>query len=43
MSDGDGGRLRGVSLDQMLGEYYAVRGWKEGVVPEDKLAELQIP
>ena len=30
-------------LDQMLGEYYAVRGWKEGVVPEDKLAALQIP
>jgi len=30
-------------LDQMLGEYYDVRGWENGVVPEAKLAELQIP
>ena len=30
-------------LDQMLAEYYDVRGWKNGVVPDAKLAELQIP
>ena len=30
-------------LDQMLVEYYQARGWKDGVVPEAKLAELQIP
>ncbi|MBJ20699.1 MAG: aldehyde ferredoxin oxidoreductase family protein [bacterium] len=30
-------------LDQMLAEYYAARGWQAGVVPEAKLAELQIP
>ncbi|HIG70010.1 MAG: aldehyde ferredoxin oxidoreductase family protein [Myxococcales bacterium] len=30
-------------LAQMLEEYYAVRGWKEGVVPEDKLRALEIP
>jgi aldehyde:ferredoxin oxidoreductase len=29
-------------LDQMLAEYYAARGWKDGVVPESKLAELQV-
>lgn len=29
-------------LDQMLEEYYAKRGWVNGVVPEAKLKELQI-
>ena len=30
-------------MDDMLAEYYAVRGWKDGVVPEEKLKALQIP
>jgi aldehyde:ferredoxin oxidoreductase len=30
-------------LDLMLEEYYAARGWVEGVVPEEKLKELAIP
>jgi aldehyde:ferredoxin oxidoreductase len=29
-------------LDKMLEEYYAARGWQNGVVPEAKLKELQI-
>ncbi len=29
-------------LDKMLEEYYAVRGWENGVVPESKLKELEI-
>jgi aldehyde:ferredoxin oxidoreductase len=29
-------------LDEMLAEYYAYRGWEEGVVPEAKLKELGI-
>ena len=29
-------------LDQMLEEYYAERGWENGVVPEAKLKELNI-
>jgi aldehyde:ferredoxin oxidoreductase len=29
-------------LDQMLAEYYAARGWQDGVVPESKLRELGI-
>jgi len=29
-------------LDQMLEEYYAARGWDDGVVPESKLQELGI-
>ena len=29
-------------LDAMLAEYYAARGWQEGVVPEGKLRELGI-
>ncbi len=29
-------------LDQMLAEYYEVRGWENGVVPEEKLRELEI-
>jgi aldehyde:ferredoxin oxidoreductase len=30
-------------LAPMLEEYYAARGWDEGVVPESKLRELGIP
>jgi aldehyde:ferredoxin oxidoreductase len=29
-------------MDIMLDEYYQVRGWKDGVVPEEKLIELGI-
>lgn len=29
-------------MDIMLDEYYNVRGWKDGVVPEEKLKELEI-
>ncbi|MFQ5415654.1 MAG: aldehyde ferredoxin oxidoreductase family protein [Myxococcota bacterium] len=29
-------------LEQMLGEYYAARGWEDGVVPESKLRQLGI-
>ena len=29
-------------LDQMLAEYYTIRGWQNGVVPESKLQELEI-
>ena len=29
-------------LDEMLEEYYAIRGWENGVVPESKLRELAI-
>lgn len=29
-------------LDQMLEEYYSVRGWDKGIVPESKLRELGI-
>ena len=29
-------------LDLMLEEYYAARGWENGVVPEGKLQELGI-
>ena len=31
-----------VELDEMKAEYYAARGWEDGVVPESKLRELQI-
>jgi len=38
-----GGSVGHVSeLPQMLEEYYAVRGWREGVVPDAKLRELGI-
>ena len=30
-------------LPEMLTEYYAARGWEDGVVPPAKLAALQIP
>jgi aldehyde:ferredoxin oxidoreductase len=29
-------------LDLMLAEYYGARGWKEGVVPDWKLQELEV-
>jgi aldehyde:ferredoxin oxidoreductase len=29
-------------LDEMLAEYYAERGWQDGVVPDEKLEELGI-
>lgn len=29
-------------MDIMLDEYYAARGWKDGIVPEEKLRELGI-
>jgi len=29
-------------LDKMLAEYYAARGWENGVAPEAKLKELGI-
>lgn len=29
-------------LDKMLADYYSLRGWRNGVVPEDKLQELGI-
>lgn len=29
-------------LDKMLAEYYAIRGWENGVVPSAKLKELEI-
>lgn len=29
-------------LDKMLEEYYTVRGWNNGIVPESKLRELEI-
>tara|TARA_A100001037_G_scaffold131033_1_gene118770 strand:- start:4152 stop:5957 length:1806 start_codon:yes stop_codon:yes gene_type:complete len=31
-----------VELDEMKAEYYAARGWEDGVVPESKLEELGI-
>ena len=31
-----------VELDEMKAEYYAARGWEDGVVPEAKLRELEI-
>jgi aldehyde:ferredoxin oxidoreductase len=29
-------------LEPMLAEYYAARGWDDGVVPDSKLSELGI-
>ncbi|MEE2874913.1 MAG: aldehyde ferredoxin oxidoreductase family protein [Chloroflexota bacterium] len=31
-----------VELDEMKAEYYAARGWEDGVVPDSKLRELEI-
>ncbi len=41
-SDGPGSKGHVVELDEMLEEYYAERGWENGVVPESKLKELGI-
>ncbi len=41
-SDGPGSKGHVCELDQMLDEYYAERGWENGVVPESKLKELEI-
>jgi aldehyde:ferredoxin oxidoreductase len=41
-SNGPGSFGQVCELDDMLKEYYAFRGWEEGVVPESKLKELEI-
>jgi aldehyde:ferredoxin oxidoreductase len=41
-SDGPGSKGQVCELDKMLVEYYAERGWENGVVPESKLKELEI-
>lgn len=41
-STSDGSKGHVCELDSMLAEYYTERGWQDGVVPEEKLAELQI-
>ena len=41
-SDGPGSKGHVCELEQMLAEYYAARGWENGVVPESKLRELEI-
>lgn len=41
-SDGPGSKGHVCELDEMLAEYYAERGWVNGVVPESKLIELEI-
>ncbi len=41
-SDGPGSKGHICELPQMLEEYYAERGWVNGVVPEAKLKELEI-
>ncbi len=41
-SDQPGSKGHVCELDKMLAEYYEKRGWKNGVVPEKKLKELEI-
>jgi aldehyde:ferredoxin oxidoreductase len=41
-STAEGSEGQVCELDEMLAEYYAERGWQEGVVPEEKLQELGI-
>jgi len=41
-ADGPGSKGQVCELDEMLAEYYAERGWENGVVPESKLKELEI-
>lgn len=41
-ADGQGSEGSLTELDKMLEEYYAERGWVNGVVPESKLKELEI-
>ena len=42
VADGPGSKGHVCELDKMLEEYYEVRGWVNGVVPEAKLKELEI-
>jgi aldehyde:ferredoxin oxidoreductase len=42
-SDQGGSKGHVCELGSMLEEYYAERGWQDGVVPEAKRAALQIP
>jgi aldehyde:ferredoxin oxidoreductase len=41
-STAEGSQGQVCELEQMLAEYYAERGWQQGVVPEEKLQELSI-
>jgi len=41
-SNSPGSKGHVCELDLMLKEYYEVRGWVNGVVPESKLKELEI-
>ncbi|MFZ2489313.1 MAG: aldehyde ferredoxin oxidoreductase family protein [Anaerolineae bacterium] len=41
-ADGQGSEGSLAEIDLMLAEYYAERGWENGVVPESKLRELEI-
>jgi aldehyde:ferredoxin oxidoreductase len=41
-ADGQGSEGSLSEIDLMLAEYYAERGWVDGVVPESKLKELEI-
>jgi aldehyde:ferredoxin oxidoreductase len=41
-ADGQGSEGSLCEIDLMLAEYYAERGWVNGVVPESKLKELEI-
>jgi aldehyde:ferredoxin oxidoreductase len=41
-ASGPGAEGQVCELDKMLAEYYEKRGWKDGVVPEEKLRELEI-
>ena len=41
-ADGQGSEAVSARCDPMLAEYYAERGWVNGVVPESKLKELEI-
>ena len=41
-ADGQGSEGSLSEIDLMLAEYYAERGWVNGVVPESKLKELEI-
>lgn len=42
-SSANGSKGHVCELEPMLEEYYRVRGWVNGVVPEEKLRELEIP
>jgi aldehyde:ferredoxin oxidoreductase len=42
-SDAGGSKGQVCELGSMLEEYYTERGWKDGVVPDDKRAAMQIP